>query len=887
MTYSAQGRQKLRSRLRVALAAIVFLVLALVVPPFISVHRYEGQITRLIAQSLGRPVRLSSVQVRLLPWPGFELNDLSVAEDPAYGAEPVLHAETVTASIRLLALLRGRIEIGTISVDNASLNLVRAAAGRWNLDPLFRTAAAQAGSGSSRSARLPTLKATGSRINFKNGVEKLPFSLIDADLTVWEESPGQWRIRLRGQPARTDVSLYQEDTGVVRLEATVRRAPALRQMPLHLDLDWREAQLGQLTRLVAGSDPGWRGDLTGELHVDGTADAAQIAMRLRAAGVHRAEFVPAAPLDFDANCNFVYHYTRRSLENLACDSPLGDGRVKIAGDKLGTDAPPHFTLELDRVPVAAGLDALRTLRNGVQPDLEASGTVSGKIVYSADAGANAQPAPAKTLHSHASRTSPIPQGPLSGTLAVENLALSGGGLTQPLRVPRMTLQPVSTGLAQPGAAPVDMGQGLAGTATIPAGGPAPLVLNLHLALTGYQAALRGQASYPRALELARAAGLPGTDVLSALAGDPIAIDITAAGPWMPPGEIPVNTPPAAPSNAGAAQPPISATGLPTADTLAGTVTIRNANWKADYLANHVEISEAVLHLGQGGLRWDPVVFTYGPVKGTATITLPAACQPDVVQQPCAVQPAPTFNVQFGALDVSTLQTALLGAREKGTLLSSLIDRLHPASAPPWPRVQGSVTADSLVLDPVTLGKVSAVVELSPTEADITSLDAVLFGGRVHATGSLNRPENDRDKPDYQLEGDFQNLNAAALGKLLNLRWTGGEVSGNGKIELSGYTGADFASSAKGALHIESRHGSIVALGSTSETGSSKANKVPASLARFDRFTTDATIANGAIQLSQSQAVSGSHKQSVDATVTFGDPPVVSFAAPKTPQTEKH
>ena len=154
------------------------------------------------------------------------------------------------------------------------------------------------------------------------------------------------------------MSLYLEDTGVVRMEASMRRAPALRQMPLHLDLDWREAQLGQLARLVTGSDPGWRGDLTGELHLDGTADAAQIAMRLRAAGVHRAEFTPASPLDFDAHCNLVYHYPERSLENLACDSPLGDGRVHVTGEKPGEDAPPRFSVELDRIPVAAGLDAL-------------------------------------------------------------------------------------------------------------------------------------------------------------------------------------------------------------------------------------------------------------------------------------------------------------------------------------------------------------------------------------------------------------------------------------------------------------------------------------------------------------------------------------------------
>src|SRR5580698_8650722 len=440
MTESDGGNGRIRRWLRIALATIAILVLVLVVPPLISVTRFKSQITQLIAQSLGRPVRLSSVQAHLLPWPGFEISDLSVAEDPAYGAEPVLHASKVTASIRLLALFSGRVEIGKISVDEASLNLVRAGPGRWNLDSILRTAAAQSesSSGTRRPASLPYLEATASRINFKNGAEKLPFSLVNADLSLWQESPGEWRIRLRGQPARTDVSLYLEETGVVRVEASMRRTPALRQMPLHLEVDWQEAQLGQLARLITGSDPGWRGDMTGELHLDGTPDAAQVAMRLRATGVHRAEFTPAAPLDFDARCNLIYHYAEQSVENMICDSPLGEGHVRVMGEKPGEDAPPRFSLELDRVPVAAGLDALRTVRSGLAPDLEAKGTVSGKIVY--DTRAPASPAPANPIsiaqfkRKHSANAgagqaglagSPGPPGPLTGGFTVEGLILSG------------------------------------------------------------------------------------------------------------------------------------------------------------------------------------------------------------------------------------------------------------------------------------------------------------------------------------------------------------------------------------------------------------------------------------------------------------------------------
>jgi hypothetical protein len=875
MTNDAASKRKLHGRLKMALAASVVFLLVLLVPPLISVSHYKGQITRLMSQSLGRPVRLSSVEVRLLPWPGFVLYDLSVAEDPAYGAEPVLHANKVTASLRLLALWRGRLEIDKIGVDEASLNLVRAAPGQWNLNSIFRTAAAQSGAangssgaamgdaGSRRAQRLPSIEATELRINFKNGVEKLPFSLVNADLSLWQASSGEWRIRLRGQPARTDVSLYQEETGVVRMEASVHSASALAEMPLHLELNWRQAQLGQLARLLTGSDPGWRGDLTGDLHVDGTADAAKIAMRLRATGVHRAEFAPASPLDFDANCSFDYHYTRRSLENLDCASPLGNGRMRLTGGKLGLDTPPAFTVEFDRIPVAGGLDALRTLRSGLDPDLEAGGTVSGKIAYDAGAAGSAPPAKSK----HGTRPVAAPAGPFAGSLTVENFTLTGGGLSKPVQAPKIVFEPT--------AGPRASAETLAGTVAIPAGGETPLVLNLQFSLAGYKVGVRGPAAIARARELAQAAGISESRLLAALAGDPLTVDLTAAGPWLPPEEnllaLAVSAVPAT------AQTPLAPSagsgGLPAADALTGTVTVRNANWQAGYLAGHVEISQAALHLDGASLRWDPVVFTYGPVKGTAAVSLPLHCPENTPEpQPCPAQ----FQAQFAALDASDLESALLGAQQKATLLSGLIDRLHASATPPWPALEGTVKADALTLGPVTLRGVSAAVRILPTGAEISSLDAGLFGGSVHVTGSLQKPTSDKDKPGYSLEGNFEKLNADGFGALLGLRWAGAPLNGNGKVELAGYTAKDLEASAKGALHIECRRGAI----GNQPSKAAKAGAVPAALGRFDQWTVDAAIANGGLTLGENVVSAGTRKQSVAATVTFGDPPAVSFAAEK-------
>jgi hypothetical protein len=900
MTDDERSRQRKHGRLWLALAILAVLLVVLIVPPWIGLSQYKSRITQLMAASLGRPVRLSSVELRLLPRPAFVLTDLTVEEDPAYGAEPVLHANTVTASIRLLSLWRGRLEIGRISVDEASLNLVRTDAGRWNLDSLFRTAAAHAGAVKStlpggeapgsavEREPLPYLEATNSRINIKIGSEKLSFSLVSTDLSFWQEEPGDWRIRLRGQPARTDVSLDLADTGVVRLEASVHQAAELREMPVHLDIEWQQAQLGQLTRLVIGSDPGWRGDLTGELHLDGTADAAQINTRLRATGVHRAEFAPAAPMDFDANCGLIYHFSERTVEKLICDSPLGDGRIRLTGDLPSQGGPPQLSIELDRIPVAAGLDALRTVRSGLGPGLEAKGAISGKIAYAeaADGGpeklaVSTRQGKARTGRAMPEKAHPVEPGPLTGSFSVEGFQLSGDGLNVPVQAPKLVLAPVAIDkglqpdphhrktLATSQTAPPTQAAALSATVAIPAGAAAPLSVTVRLALTGYQVTVRGQASLARAKELAHVTGMADATVLDSLAGDPVSVDLSAAGPWQPAQRIPFSSDLPADTVASAATnvkshpalppPAVDETESPETDSLSGTVTLRNANWKAAYLANYVEITQATLHLGNGEIRWDPVAFTYGPVKGTATLSLPANCG---ATPPCH----PQFEVQFGALDASTLQSAILGAHQPGTLLSALIARLrlsNSSSAPVWPELEGTVKADSLILGPITLRDASAELSVLPTGAEIKGLDASLLGGRVHGSGTLRTAATDQGKPSYTLQGYFEKLSPAAVGQLLRLHFTGGNFDADGKIDLSGFTSKDLADSAKGTLHFEWRHGTAVA---------------PPALAHFDRWSGDAEIADGAVTVKQSEAQRGVRKESVEASLTFGDPPKAVFAA---------
>ena len=855
MTEEVQHRGK-RSKLWIPALALTIIVALLVIPPLVGINGYRSRIARALSNSVGRPVRISSVELRLFPRPGFVITDLTVDEDPQYGAEPVLHASKVTTAIRLASLWAGRLEISRISVDEASLNLVHTASGQWNLDTLFRTATKSQTESGGRDRRtpLPYLEATNSRINIKKGVEKLPYSLVNADLAFWQEEPGDWRVRLKGQPARTDVNLDLGDTGILRLEGRMRRAPEMRQMPIHIEMEWSDAQLGQLSRLLIGSDPGWRGDMTAEMKLDGTAADAQVTTRLRASGVHRAEFAPATPLDFDANCGFIYHYSASTAENLVCESRLGDGRLRVKGDLLG-NGHPKLSVELQKIPAQAVLDSLRTVRRQLGAGLEADGTLTGKLSY--DASIQLPPQPergSKPSHGKkaASKQATMPEGPLTGSISLDALRLSGGALNQPVQIQKV--------LFEPSIEPDGKSEELTGIAEVAAGAPTPVVFTVQLALSGYHISARGAAAPARLRQIARAAGLKEAGALEAIAGDPVTMDLAIGGPWIPAPEVLL-----AESEGGdtaTLQEPVPENqDQPVPDRITGTVLLHNITWKPEMLPKAVQISQATLHLQGGQSVWDPASFVYGPLKGTARLVVPVCG----AEEQCL----PTLDLDFPTLDAGELQSALLGADNKSTLFSTVLAHLTPSSEHKWPAFQGTLKASSFALGPVMLHDFAAQLRVSADSAELTAVDAGILGGQLHATGKVNNG----DKPAYALEGTFEKVSPPALCQVLELKCSGTSVDGDGKIDLSGFAGKDLATSAKGTLHFDWKKGAIIGRSGTAE-------QMPPVLARFDYWSGTAEIANGSVTLKDNQVQTGKRAAAVNASVTFGEPPKVGFSAAK-------
>jgi len=199
------------------LSVVVLLALFLVRP---GANRLRTRIVNSISLALGRPVDIAAVKVRLLPQPGFDLENFVIHDDPAFSAEPMLRAQEVTASLRVTSLLRGRLEIARLNLTEPSLNLVRNAEGHWNLENLIERAAKMPVAPTSkkkteRRPGFPYIEADRGRINFKFGPEKKPYALTEADFALWQDSENAWGMRLKAQPVRTDFNLT--DTGMVTI----------------------------------------------------------------------------------------------------------------------------------------------------------------------------------------------------------------------------------------------------------------------------------------------------------------------------------------------------------------------------------------------------------------------------------------------------------------------------------------------------------------------------------------------------------------------------------------------------------------------------------------------------------------------------------------------
>jgi uncharacterized protein involved in outer membrane biogenesis len=771
----------LSSKRRMVVAALVLLALFLLRP---GASRLKSRITFSISTALGRPVDIGSVHVRLLPWPGFDLQNLVVYDDPAFGAEPMLRASEVTAALRLTSLLRGRLEIARLELSEPSLNLVHAESGRWNLEALLERTAhiPLAPTGKAKSEPrpgFPYIEASSARINFKSGAEKRPYALTNADFSLWQDSENSWGVRLKAQPFRTDLNL--NDTGLLQVSGTWQRADAVRNTPLHLSLEWSRAQLGQFTKFFTGNDQGWRGEVLLDVTLAGTPAELQIASNGSVQDFRRYDIATGKALRLSAHCDADYNSLDHVFHEVLCSSPVGSGLITLKGT-TGLPGSHNYGLSLtaEDVPASAAVVVAQRAKSNLPEDLVADGRVRGDVRIEEKAGSSAGLQVEGRGEIAGFRLASAANKAAIGTETVP-FVVTGGDSSGRIARHGQTFHRSGTGMVseqiQFGPFPIAMGR------------ETPAMALGFVNRDGYNVSVAGEAEIAKALRVARMFGLP--TLQSATTEGTAQVDLQIAGSW-------------ARLSDGAAS------GF-SAPLVTGTAKLRMVRVAVRGTGAPIELVSADLQLLPAEVRVAKLNAIAAGTSWTGSLAMPRGCgTPDACQVHFALN---ANQIALGELN----EWVNPGAEERPWY------RVLEPNAKTGPsfltnlRASGELTAERLQLQRLDATGVSATVSLDSGKLQVSELAADFLGGQ-------HRGEWQADfsvKPAVcKGSGRVTGMSLADLADAMKDGWIAGTA--NAAYELKGPCPAEFWTSfwtsAEGTLQFDMRDGTLphVSLGEDAE-----------------------------------------------------------------------
>jgi AsmA-like C-terminal region len=226
----------------------------------------KRRLTSRIEVAFGRPVEVRGYSFSLWTGPELEAYSVRVAEDPRFGHEYFLRAESMTLRLRIGSLLFGHLRLGTISLSRPSLNLVRNTDGDWNLAEWLprpsvagrRGPRASAASQAGPAPPFDEIEVDEGRINFKHGDDKVPFAFVNVNGRVQTDGPGRWQLDLVAAPMRA--ATIVEQPGLLHLVGSLGGTSS-RLRPATLQVDWSDASIPDVLRLACDRDYGLRGTL--------------------------------------------------------------------------------------------------------------------------------------------------------------------------------------------------------------------------------------------------------------------------------------------------------------------------------------------------------------------------------------------------------------------------------------------------------------------------------------------------------------------------------------------------------------------------------------------------------------------------------------------------
>src|SRR5579883_433795 len=138
----------MKRALKIIGIVVALLLVVLVVLPFvINVNSFRPKLEATASDAVGRQVKVGNLSLSILGG-SVTADNISIAEDPAFGSTPFVTAKSLKVGVELMPLILSKeLRVTGITLEQPQITLLKTAGGKWNFSSLGGNAAkAPAGS---------------------------------------------------------------------------------------------------------------------------------------------------------------------------------------------------------------------------------------------------------------------------------------------------------------------------------------------------------------------------------------------------------------------------------------------------------------------------------------------------------------------------------------------------------------------------------------------------------------------------------------------------------------------------------------------------------------------------------------------------------------------
>jgi AsmA protein len=144
----------------------LLIVILLAIPLLINVNSFRPKLEATASEALGRQVKVGNLGLSILGG-SVTADDISIAEDPAFGSSPFVTAKSLKVGVELMPLITSKeLHVTGITLEQPQITLLKAPNGKWNFSSLGGNASKTQSSSSSPSS---TSNVSVAKLNVNDG----------------------------------------------------------------------------------------------------------------------------------------------------------------------------------------------------------------------------------------------------------------------------------------------------------------------------------------------------------------------------------------------------------------------------------------------------------------------------------------------------------------------------------------------------------------------------------------------------------------------------------------------------------------------------------------------------------------------------------------------